>query len=58
MRARFEVSSGPTTPTAIAVQFSSDGSTISNLSFELKSPGYKLSLVKKKFLTGRSSFIN
>ncbi|XP_065069526.1 F-BAR domain only protein 2-like [Rhopilema esculentum] len=53
LRARFEVSSGPSTPSSIAVQFTSEGSTISNMSFDLKSPGYKLSLVKKKFTSGK-----
>eukprot|EP00794_Sanderia_malayensis_P007862 gene7862-8712_t len=53
LRARFEVSKGPSTPVPIAIQFSCDTSTISNVKFELKSSAYKLSLVKRKFTTGK-----
>lgn len=54
LRARFDITSGPTTPVPIAVQFTGEGSTISLLNFDLKSPAYKLSLVKKRFASGKS----
>jgi hypothetical protein len=53
LRARFDVTRGPTTPVPIAVQFTGEGSTISSLDFDLTSPNYKLSLVKKRFTSGR-----
>lgn len=53
LRARFDLSQGPSTPSRIAVQFTCNGATISRLNFELKSQEYKLSLVKKRFSTGK-----
>lgn len=53
LRARFDLTQGPSTPSRIAVQFSCNGATISKLNFELKSQEYKLSLVKKRFTTGK-----
>lgn len=56
LRARFDLSQGPSTPSRIAVQFTCDGATISRLNFELKSQEYKLSLVKKRVSTGKFEF--
>lgn len=53
LRARFDLSQGPSTPSRIAVQFACNGATISRLNFELKSQEYKLSLVKKRVSTGK-----
>jgi len=53
LRARFDISRGPTTPAPVAVQFTGEGSTISQLNFDLTSPAYKLSLVKKRFASGK-----
>ncbi|XP_078352930.1 LOW QUALITY PROTEIN: F-BAR domain only protein 2-like [Oculina patagonica] len=53
LRARFDLTEGPSTPSRIAVQFTCNGATISKLNFELKSQEYKLSLVKKRFTTGK-----
>lgn len=53
LRARFDLSQGPSTPSRIAVQFTCNGATISRLNFELKTQEYKLSLVKKRFTTGK-----
>lgn len=53
LRARFDLSQGPSTPSRIAVQFTGNGATISKLNFELRSQEYKLSLVKKRFTTGK-----
>ncbi|XP_065657170.1 F-BAR domain only protein 2 isoform X5 [Hydra vulgaris] len=51
--ASFSVTCGPSDPAPINVQFMGEGSTISLLQFELTSPAYKLSLVKKRFATGK-----
>lgn len=57
LRARFDLSQGPSTPSRIAVQFTCNGATISKLNFELRSQEYKLSLVKKRFTTGEAWLI-
>ena len=54
LRARFDLTQGPSTPSRIAVQFMCNGATISRLNFEVKSQEYKLSFVKKKFSSGKS----
>ena len=53
IRAKFELTEGPSKPATLAVQFSSDGTTLSNLDIELLTTSYRLSLVKKRFATGR-----
>ncbi|KAM9437788.1 F-BAR domain only protein 2-like isoform 13-T13 [Salvelinus alpinus] len=53
LRAKFELSDGPSTPTTLAVQFMSEGSTLSGVDMELLGAGYRLSLNKKRFATGR-----
>ncbi|XP_045548584.1 F-BAR domain only protein 2 isoform X15 [Salmo salar] len=53
LRAKFELSDGPSTPTTLAVQFMSEGSTLSGVDIELLGTGYRLSLNKKRFATGR-----
>ncbi|KAK1174232.1 F-BAR domain only protein 2-like isoform X4 [Acipenser oxyrinchus oxyrinchus] len=53
MRAKFELSEGPTKPATLAVQFLSEGSTLSGVEIELVGSGYRLSLTKKRFATGR-----
>ncbi|XP_031716318.1 F-BAR domain only protein 2 isoform X3 [Anarrhichthys ocellatus] len=53
LRAKFELSDGPSNPTTLAVQFMSEGSTLSAVDMELQGPGYRLSLNKKRFATGR-----
>uniref|UniRef100_A0A8C7JVH9 F-BAR domain only protein 2 n=1 Tax=Oncorhynchus kisutch TaxID=8019 RepID=A0A8C7JVH9_ONCKI len=52
LRAKFELSDGPSTPTTLAVQFMSEGSTLSGVDMELLGVGYRLSLNKKRFATG------
>uniref|UniRef100_A0A8C8GYL7 F-BAR domain only protein 2 n=1 Tax=Oncorhynchus tshawytscha TaxID=74940 RepID=A0A8C8GYL7_ONCTS len=52
LRAKFELSDGPSTPTTLAVQFMSEGSTLSGVDMELLGAGYRLSLNKKRFATG------
>ena len=53
LRAKFEVSSGPSTPSQAAVQFLNEGHTLSGVEFELMGSGYRVSLVKKRFITGK-----
>nr|XP_044633973.1 F-BAR domain only protein 2 isoform X2 [Equus asinus] len=53
LRAKFDLSEGPSKPTTLAVQFLSEGSTLSGVDVELAGTGYRLSLVKKRFATGR-----
>ncbi|XP_075447982.1 F-BAR domain only protein 2 isoform X2 [Ascaphus truei] len=53
LRAKFDLTEGPIKPSTLTVQFVSDGSTLSGVDVELMGTGYRLSLVKKKFITGR-----
>uniref|UniRef100_A0A5F9CPH8 FCH and mu domain containing endocytic adaptor 2 n=1 Tax=Oryctolagus cuniculus TaxID=9986 RepID=A0A5F9CPH8_RABIT len=53
LRAKFDLSDGPSKPTTLAVQFLSEGSTLSGVDIELVGTGYRLSLVKKRFATGK-----
>ncbi|XP_066997349.1 F-BAR domain only protein 2 isoform X8 [Anabrus simplex] len=53
LRARLEVSSGPSSQGTIATQFNCEGTTLSGLEFELVGPGYRVSLVKRRFVSGK-----
>lgn len=53
LRAKFDLSDGPSNPSTLAVQFVSDGCTLSGVDIELVGTGYRLSLVKKRFGTGK-----
>ncbi|XP_040914605.1 F-BAR domain only protein 2 isoform X5 [Toxotes jaculatrix] len=53
LRAKFELSDGPSNPSTLAVQFMNEGSTLSGADMELQGTGYRLSLSKKRFVTGR-----
>lgn len=53
--ARFQLTEGPSKPAPLAVQFTSEGSTLSGCDIELAGPGYRFSLVKKRFAAGQSS---
>ncbi|XP_074991866.1 F-BAR domain only protein 2-like isoform X1 [Calonectris borealis] len=53
LRAKFELSEGPSKPATLAVLFISEGSTLSGVDVELVGTGYRLSLLKKRFATGR-----
>ncbi|XP_034629395.1 F-BAR domain only protein 2 isoform X2 [Trachemys scripta elegans] len=53
LRAKFDLLEGPSKPATLAVQFISEGSTLSGVDVELVGSGYRLSLVKKRFATGR-----
>uniref|UniRef100_A0A3P8SP42 SH3GL interacting endocytic adaptor 1 n=1 Tax=Amphiprion percula TaxID=161767 RepID=A0A3P8SP42_AMPPE len=51
--ARFQLTEGPSKPAPLAVQFTSEGSTLSGCDIELAGPGYRFSLVKKRFAAGK-----
>ena len=53
VRAKFDISSGPGSPSPVAVQFTCEGTTLSGLDFELLGNGYRLSLQKKRFGSGK-----
>ena len=52
LRGRFQLSDGPGVQGTIAAQFNCEGTTLSGVDFELVGPGYRLSLVKKRFVSG------
>lgn len=54
LRARLEVGSGPSNPAIISAQFNCEGTTLSGIEFELVGTGYRLSLVKRRFVSGKS----
>ncbi|XP_053086489.1 F-BAR domain only protein 2 isoform X4 [Pangasianodon hypophthalmus] len=53
LRAKFELSDGPSIPATLAVQFFNEGSTLSGVEMELVGSGYRLSLSKKRLVSGR-----
>ncbi|XP_031638383.1 F-BAR domain only protein 2 isoform X7 [Contarinia nasturtii] len=53
LRARLEVANGPSTPSLISTQFNCEGTTLSGIEFELVGSGYRLSLVKRRFVSGK-----
>ncbi|XP_028908163.1 F-BAR domain only protein 2 isoform X2 [Ornithorhynchus anatinus] len=53
LRAKFDLAAGPSRPMTLAVQFISEGGTLSGVDVELGGSGYRLSLLKKRFATGR-----
>lgn len=50
---RFQMTEGPCRPSQLAVQFTSEGSTLSGCDIQLLGTGYRLSLVKKRFAAGQ-----
>lgn len=53
IKAKFDLTNGPSCPSSVYVQFSSQDTILSGLEFELIGPGYRLSLVKRQFSSGR-----
>nr|AAL39739.1 LD34536p [Drosophila melanogaster] len=53
LRARLELNDGPSTPALLATQFNCEGTTLSGIEFELQGSGYRLSLVKRRFVSGK-----
>lgn len=54
LRARLEVANGPSIPSILTTQFNCEGTTVSGIEFELVGGGYRLSLVKRRFVSGES----
>ena len=53
IRAKFTVAKGRSNPSTTAIQFISEGATLSGVEFELVGQGYRISLAKKRFGTGK-----
>ncbi|KAH9515277.1 F-BAR domain only protein 2, partial [Bulinus truncatus] len=53
IRAKFELAAGPTKAMTTAIQFAAEGATLSGVDFELAGTGYRISLLKKRFATGK-----
>lgn len=52
LRARLEIANGPSTPAMITTQFNCEGTTLSGIDFDLAGSGYRISLVKRRFVAG------
>lgn len=52
LSASWQPQAGPSTPSPVAAQFTSEGATLSGLDLELLGGGYRMSLVKRRFATG------
>lgn len=55
LRARLELKEGPSTPALITAQFNCEGTTLSGIEFELQGSGYRISLVKRRFVSGKNN---
>eukprot|EP00092_Neocalanus_flemingeri_P030330 GFUD01032925.1.p1 GENE.GFUD01032925.1~~GFUD01032925.1.p1 ORF type:complete len:1132 (+),score=298.80 GFUD01032925.1:199-3594(+) len=53
IRARFQLTDGPGSQGTIAAQFNCEGTTLSGVEFELSGAGYRVSLVKRRFVSGK-----
>lgn len=53
LRARLEIGNGPSNPAFLSTQFNCEGTTLSGIEFELVGTGYRLSLVKRRFVSGK-----
>uniref|UniRef100_A0A8C4QC51 FCH and mu domain containing endocytic adaptor 2 n=1 Tax=Eptatretus burgeri TaxID=7764 RepID=A0A8C4QC51_EPTBU len=53
IQAQFALTSGPSCPATLAVQFTCDGCSLSGVELELLGSGYRLSLLKKRMTTGK-----
>ncbi|KAJ8279084.1 hypothetical protein COCON_G00061500 [Conger conger] len=51
--ARFQLTEGPSKPSALVLQFTSEGSTLSGCDIQLVGGGYRFSLIKKRFAAGK-----
>ncbi|XP_051556488.1 SH3-containing GRB2-like protein 3-interacting protein 1 isoform X4 [Myxocyprinus asiaticus] len=51
--AHFQLAEGPSKPSQLTVQFTSEGTTLSGCDFQLVGSGYRLSLIKKRFSAGK-----
>lgn len=53
VRARFNLNGASGSSTTVTAHFGCDGSTLSGAEMELISPGYRTSLVKRRFVAGK-----
>jgi len=53
IRARFQLADGPGSQGTVAAQFNCEGTTLSGVEFELNGAGYRVSLVKRRFVSGK-----
>lgn len=53
VRARFQLADGPGSQGTVAAQFNCEGTTLSGVEFELNGAGYRVSLVKRRFVSGK-----
>lgn len=53
LKARVELAHGPGSQGTIFTQFNCEGTTLSGVEFELVGSGYRLSLVKRRFVSGK-----
>lgn len=53
LRAHAELDAGPSNRATITSQFNCEGATLSGVEFELIGTGYRLSLVKRRFVSGK-----
>jgi F-BAR domain only protein len=53
LRARLEITKGPSTPSILTTQFNCEGTTLSGIDFELSGSCYRISLVKRRFVAGK-----
>ncbi|XP_018569463.1 F-BAR domain only protein 2 isoform X1 [Anoplophora glabripennis] len=51
--ARYDLENGPGAPQTVSTQFNCEGTTLSGIDFQLAGPGYRLSLVKRRFVSGK-----
>ena len=54
IKARFDLSSGPSNPSVIQINFNAIDTTVSGIDFDLASSGYRISLVKKQISSGNN----
>lgn len=52
LKARVELSRGPGNQGTMFTQFNCEGTTLSGVEFDLVGPGYRVSLIKKRFVAG------
>ncbi|OTF73368.1 Proline-serine-threonine phosphatase interacting protein-like [Euroglyphus maynei] len=58
IKAKFDIANGgPSCPSSVYVQFQCIGTILSGVDFELIGSGYRLSLVKRQFCTGKIFFV-
>jgi hypothetical protein len=53
MLGRFDLENGPSAPATISAGFNCEGTTLSGIEFQLVGSGYRLSLVKRRFISGK-----